>query len=276
MRVVKATKEDLDRAVDLAYSMQSNVETRCRNLLIDATKEAFYSKFNTYLEREEHDILLVEEEGKLVGLTPMYWMTDDQYVSYDQGPYGYDYQAVSDCLYDYIVEHYKGYKFYTNTAQEHVKSIEFFESKGFDKIEEAVLMKLEDFKSDHTNPLIEKLNEKNASTLYEWIEKNIDEDTYWNSTRIRENLDRFIILGYFDQGLKGHIIGRGSSQYTEVIAFTGDDDVKEALFKSFITASYENNVTSIDLYTEEDDEAALGKKYGFEMYDNNVCFLKHL
>ena len=276
MKVVKAKINDIDRAVDLAFSMQGNIVTRCRSLLLDASREQIYEIFMRYIERDEHEVLLVEKDGKLEGLTPIYWMEEDLYVSYAQGPYGYDYEAVANCLYDYVAENFKGYKFYVNTASEHTESIKFYENKDFQKIEEAVMLKLENFSSDYSNEFVQELNENNSRNLYDWIERHIDEDTYWNSKRISENLDRFIILGYFEKGIKGHIIGRGSVNYSEIIAFSGDEIIKEELFKSFISKAYKRNVKLIDLYTEDDYEESLGTKYGFKLYDNNNCFLQYL
>lgn len=276
MKVLKAKINDIDRAVDLAFSMQCKIETRCRYLSLDASREQIYEMFMSYIERNEHEVLLVEKDGKLEGLTPIYWMEEDLYVSYAQGPYGYDYEAVANCLYDYVSENFKGYKFYVNTASEHTKSINFYENKDFQKIEEALMLKLEDFSSDYSNEFVQELDENNSRDLYDWIEKHIEEDAYWNSKRLSENLNRFIILGYFEKGLKGHIIGRGSTNYTEIIAFSGDEIIKEELFKSFISKAYKRNVKFIDLYTEDDYEVSLGTKYGFKLYDNNNCFLKYL
>lgn len=276
MKVVKAKINDINRAVDLAFSMQGKIETRCRNLSLDASREQIYEMFMSYIERDQHEVLLVEKDGKLEGVTPIYWMEEDLYVSYAQGPYGYDYEAVANCLYDYVAENFKGYKFYVNTASEHTESINFYENKEFQKIEEALMLKLEDFSSDYSNEFVQELDENNSRDLYDWVEKHIDEDTYWNSKRLSENLNRFIILGYFEKGLKGHIIGRGSTNYTEIIAFTGDEKIKEELFKSFISKAYKRNIKFIDLYTEDDYEVSLGTKYGFKLYDNNNCFLKYL
>ncbi len=276
MKVIKATKDAINRAVDLAFSLQGSVETRCRPLLVDATRKEIYELFLRYIEREEQDLLLVEKDGKLMGVTPIYWIAKDLYVSFSQGPYGYDYEAVANALYEYVAENFKGYKFYVNTAREHTKSIRFYESKGFEKIEDAVMLKLENFNSDYSNEFVQELNEINKKDMYEWIEKDIDENTYWTSTRINENLERFIILGYFDKELKGHIIGRGSVNYTEIIGFSGDEAIKEKLLKAFISTAYKKNVKKIDLYTEDNDEESLGIENGFQLYDNNYCFLKCL
>lgn len=276
MKIKKAKINDLDRAIDLAFSMQANIESRCRPLLADATREQISKTFMSYIDRDEHELLLVEKDGQLIGLTPLYWMKEDLYVTFYQGPYGYDYEAVANCLYDYVAENFKGYKFYVNTATEHTQSIKFYESKGFQKLEKAVMLKLENFSSDYSNDFVQELNDSNCNALYDWIEKHVDEDTYWNAKRISENLERFIILGYFENGIKGHIIGRCSVAYTEIIAFSGDEAIKEELLKSFISKAYKSNVTFIDLYTEDDYEVALGTQFGFKLYDNNNCFIQCL
>ncbi len=68
MKVIKATKDAINRAVDLAFSLQGSVETRCRPLLVDATRKEIYELFLRYIEREEQDLLLIEKDGKLMGL----------------------------------------------------------------------------------------------------------------------------------------------------------------------------------------------------------------
>lgn len=137
--------------------MQGNIATRCRSLLLDASRVQIYEMFMSYIERDEHEVLLVEKDGKLEGLTPIYWIEEDLYVSYAQGPYGYDYEVVANCLYDYVAENFKGYKFYVNTASEHTESIKFYENKDFQKIEEAVMLKLENFSSDYSNEFAQKI-----------------------------------------------------------------------------------------------------------------------
>lgn len=276
MEVRKGTMDDINMAVDLAFSMQGDILNRCRPLLLGASKKEIHKRFKNYIEGEEKELLIVEKNGKLQGLTPIYWIEKDAYVSYEQGPYGFDYEAVADYLFDYVKDNFKGYKFYVNTSKEHIKSNLFYEKKGFEKIEEAKMLKLENYTSDYSNEYVQELNENNSEELYSWINRNIDEDTYWNSKRISENLNRFIILGYFNQGIKGHIIGRGSADYTEIIAFTGDEITKEELFKTFISIAHKRGVKLIDLYTEEKYEILLGNKYGFKLYDDNNCFLKYL
>lgn len=276
MAVVKAEIKDLDRAVELAYSLQSHKETRCRPLLMDASKAVLRSTFEKYIRQDEHELLLVESDGQLIGLTPIYWMEEDLYVSYSQGPYGLEYMTVANELYDYVQEHFGGYHFYVNTAREHEQSIEFYEAKSFDKIEEAVLLKLEVSKSEYDSEWVQEIDSENKETILKWVDGHIDEDTYWNGQRISENLEGFIILGYFNKGLKGHIVGRGSKKYTEIIALSGEDEVKEALMKAFAMASYQKKVEFIDLYTEDPFEIELGEKNGFVLYDTNNCYLKYL
>ncbi|MCH4890935.1 hypothetical protein EZV73_25365 [Acidaminobacter sp. JC074] len=275
MNVVKATIEDLDKAVDLAYDMQRHVNTRCRPLLADVSRHDLYERFKRYIRSDEHDILLVEKGGKLEGFSPVNVIEEDFYIAYTQGPYGYDYDAVSECLYNYLKENYPGYKLYVNTAKEHRLSIDFYENKGFRLEEEAQMLKLETCPYSYSDDHIEEINTCNRNLIFDWIEKHVDEDTYWNSNRISDNLERFIILGYFNEGIRGHIIGRGSNDYTEVIAFSGNPKVKEELLKVFISKAYEKNVNLIDLYSEDEFEASLGIKYGFDLYDNNLCYIKY-
>ena len=276
MEVIKAKIGDIDRAVEFAYNLQGKISKRCRPLLIDASREDFNKIFTIYIERKEHDVLLVEDNGNLIGLSPIYWMEEDSYVSFSQGPYGDDFDLVANALYQYVFDNYKGYKFYVNTASEHKMACNFYESKSFEKLDEASMLKLENYRSNYISEFVYELNSDNEDEFYNWISTKVDDNTYWNAERIRSNLDNFIILGYFDKEIKGHIIGRGSVDNTEIIAFSGCNVVKEELLKTFVSKAYSNGVSSIDIYADKKTDAIIGIKCGFKVYDNNICYLKNL
>ena len=233
--------------------------------------------FEEYIEREEHDLLLVvDDENEIVGVTPYYWIEKDNYVSYYQGPYGIDYEKTSSLFLDYIETNYVGYKFYINTAKEHINSRNFFSNNGFIQIEYASLMDLYKFDDLNFANEIYLLDNSNANKFYDYIDGDVSEDTYWNSKRISENLEKFIILGYFNKDIKGHVIGRKGKENIEIIGFTGTHIIKDELFKALISRVSKTNLGSLTLYTEDEYEVKLACKYKFTFTDNNVCFIKYL
>ncbi len=277
MNVIKASINDLKEAVDFSYKLQLIESTRCRPLLVGCEQDELYKLFLSYIEREMHDLLLLKEDNILIGVTPIYWMVDDKYVSYSQGPYCSDYDKVSKVFLKYVEENYKGYKFYINTAKEHLESIEFFKCNNFIQLEDAKLMKLEHFNIREFSSKVQLLSNENMSILYSWIDKVIGEDTYWNTERISMHLERFIILGYINSNIEGHIIGRkGGTSSIEIIGFTGSSIVREDLLKAFINHVSDQGLSRIELYTEEENDILLGDQYGFITYDSNVCFIKNL
>lgn len=277
MKVIKASIDDIQEAVDFAYPYQVKIITRCRPLSINCKRDELETLFESYVAREMHDLLILKKDEKIVGVTPVYWMADDRYVSYSQGPYCLEYEEGSLAFLKYIVESFKGYKFYINTAKEHKLSNNFFMSNQFDKLEDAKLLELEQFCKYNQSLHTKLLNEKNSDALYHSIDNSIDEDTYWNSSRIKTALDNFIIIGYFDTDIKGFIIGRkGKNKSIEVINFNGDEFAKEELLKAFINQVQKDKLSRIELYTEEGFEIDLGKNYYFKEYDSNICYIKHL
>lgn len=97
------------------------------------------------------------------------------------------------------------------------------------------------------------------------------------TNRISMNLERFIILGYIDSNIEGHIIGKkGGINSIEIIGFTGSSIVREELLKAFINQVYVEGLSRIELYTEEENVVLLGDQYGFITYDSNVCFIQSL
>ncbi len=276
MRIFMATMKELDSAVDFAFTLQMNPETRCRPLLVDCKHSELYNQFKKHIEREQHDLILVYEDKVLIGVTPYYWMTADKYVTYYQGVYARDYYRVADFIMRYIEENFSGYKFYVNTARENLNQVQFYEENNFVKLEDATMLNLIPFAIDTSNFKVQKLNESNKESLYTSIDKLVDDDTYWNVDRLSRDLGRFIILGIFNPSIQGHIIGRKGGDSIEVISLLGNFEIKEKLIKSLVNESYIHGIKIVDLYTEESEEVEIGISLGFKVYDNNICYIKYL
>lgn len=276
MNVSIATLNDLEEAVALTYVLHQNIETRCKSRPLNTSKEDIKELFLSYIERVAHDVLLMIEDNTIIGVAPIYWLEEDLYVSYVQGPYGVKYEEIHQGFDAYIKDNFKGYKLYANTPNEHKASLVYYEKNDYEFLEKALLLHLTNFNSAYINPCIQELHEENATSFYSWIDKYTDEDTYWNASRISKKREHFIILGYFDQGIKGHIIGRGSKNYTEIMIMSGSESIKEELLKTFITKAHQNHVTYIDLFTDNESEIIIGQNHGFKIYDSCQTFLKQL
>ncbi len=276
MKLIIGTTQDLAKAVDFALPLQHEKTTRCRPLLTSRNREKLYELFFKYIERDEHALLLIKDKDSIKGVCPIYWMEEDKYVSYSQGPYGVEYHTVSKMFLEYVTEHFKGYSFYINTSPDHIDSMRFFQKHRFTQVENASLMKLNDFGSGKHFPETALLIDNNADEFYSLLNQNIDEDTYWNPERISANLNRFIILTHKTESLDGYIIGRIGGDSIEIIGYEGIDEVKRVLLQSFIFKVKKTKLKQIDLYTELESEINIGSEFNFEIYDQNICFIKHI
>ncbi len=270
------TLKDLDEAVDLAIKLQRNEATRCRSLLIDCSRKDLFDYFKRYIERDNEDLLIIKDDGRIVAVTPYYWMDEDNYVSYSQGPYALDFEVAIKKFNDYIESKFKGYKLHANVAPEHKMAVTFYKENGFEIAETAKLIKLEDVKDCRLETNIVALDDSNKEEVLSYIDKVTTSDVYWNAKRLSQKLDKFVILVSKDKEITGHIIGRGSYKYTEMIALTGTDEDKKRLIKSFIGACYRNKISKIDIYAETELEEKLALDHGFSIYDQTICLVKYL
>ncbi|MCK8058162.1 GNAT family N-acetyltransferase [Fusibacter sp. A2] len=277
--IKKCTINELDEAVEFAFSKNQWVEERCRPFLVNEPVENIYADFKKYVETEFYDVLLQYDKDKLVGVTAIFWLVEDNYVSINRGIFAAkDYSVVAKRYLDYIQSNFKGYKYYINTAKEHQKSIDFYHAQGFELLEDAVLYKLDDFSGVSLISGMEELNTSNQDEIYTYLEPGITEDTYWNIERLKQQPEMFIIIGFFFDGLKGVIQARKYKNISvEIVGLEAEEtQVKKDLMNALAKTCKDRGFKLIQLYTERQEEVQLGKELGYTYFDSNVCFLKKL
>jgi len=279
MSIVRCTMNELEEASKFAYEKNQNIEYRCRPFLLNEPLESIKEAYKRHIETDFFDVLLQYDSDKLVGVTGVYWLVEDSYISITRGLFAEkDYSIVANRFLDYFKANYKGYKFYINTAKEHKKSIAFYSENGFELLEDAVLYNLHDLSNGSISDGIELLNSKNQDEIYSDLARFMTEDTYWNVERLKSCPDKFIIMGYFQDGIKGTILAQiYRDNSIEICGLEAlNVNIKKILLNALAKVADEKNVPKIMLYTEEDDDVKLGVELGYQYYDSNVCFLKTL
>ena len=279
MNIKLCTNEQIIDAAKFAFERNAIEEYRCRPFLLNESYENIEKSYREYVDKEFQDILLQYENEELVGVTGIYWIKEDNYLSIIRGIFAEGiFSIVARNFIEYLESEYCGYKLYINTAKEHKKSIEFFTKSGFELLEDAQLYNLYDFEDCKYDESVTDLNQSNKSQIFDYLNTIITDDTYWNVERVSDNLDKFIVLGYYKDGIKGALYAQiYKDKSVEIFGMVAEDyKSKKSLIKSLGYRCKEMKAKKLILYSENIEEIEVAIDLGFKYYDSNVCFVKVL
>lgn len=191
------TKDEFEKYIDFAYGLaedltKSGYPTYCDGI---KTKAMFADRAMKAFERETEQMLLFEQEGEVQGVIHFYWIPEDCYVQTNcfniNKATG---QALSEFL-AYAGERFKGYDLFMGFPAENTEAVRFLAAHGFECIE-----------NDYNNTAWpDRLGEIPVSSSliridrenydrFRKIHNQIEEEMYWNSDRILDDLDNWTIL----------------------------------------------------------------------------------
>lgn len=155
------TKTEFDLYADFAYELATNIEKSAYPTYCDGlkTKEMFMERLSKAFERDTEEVLLFEIDGKIEGLIHYQWLPKDNYVA--------------TC----------GFNINTATGQALSEFIAYVRAKckGYDL-----------YLGFPADKKLTRINKDNYH-LFKILHDQIEGDMYWNSERIFEDLDHWVI-----------------------------------------------------------------------------------
>lgn len=283
--LAECTKNDFENYMDLAYELALDPSKSGYPTYSDGikTKAMFAERLLKAFEREDEQMLLFMHEGSVRGLIHYYWIPEDRYLQTNAFCISEaTEQALSEFL-AFVGERFRGYDAYLGFPAENQKAVEYLSGRGFECIEDDFNNTAFLDKCDHAPEVggmigIDKENFDRFRILHE----QIDGDMYWNSDRIFENLDEWIVLVKESDGKP-----RGAVYYTDAgdgwFEIFGIDIDRERydpeLFKDLLNAAIADarrrgGKTMTFFCEKEYEEAAL--ECGFVCVGNYRCFKARL
>lgn len=191
------TRDEFEKYIDFAYGLstdltKSGYPTYCDGI---KTKAMFTDRLMKAFERETEQILLFEHEGEVRGVIHFFRIPEDRYIQTNCFNIGEAAgQALSEFL-AYAAEHFEGYDLFMGFPAENTEAVQFLAGHGFECIE-----------NDYNNTAYpDRLGEIPVSSClirigrenydsFRKIHNRIEEDMYWNSERILDDLDNWTIF----------------------------------------------------------------------------------
>lgn len=279
------TKNEFDKYTDFIYELamdltKSGYPTYCDGI---KTKVKFVERSLKAFERDTEHMLLFECEGEVQGMIHYFWIPEDHYLQ----TIGFNIskaieQAISEFL-AYVGERFKGYDVLLRFPAENHSAVNFLAGQGFECIENdynntAFLDKFDKTRENSDLIRIEKGNYEKFEALHNQTEG------YWNSERILEALDNWIILVKEKDGEShGAVYYRATALVDGWFEIYGIDMNQEAynpeLFKELLNAALldakRRNGRFMTFFCDEEYEKA-AIECGFKCVGYNLCYKTHL
>lgn len=275
--ITRCSIEELDYAARFAYERNGVDHLRCRPFEQNESFESIRASFEKYVQSNHGDVLLQVHSNSLVGVTCVEWIEKDKYLALTHGVF---FAGQCSRVLDNYLEHLKlefpNYHLYANVINEHNQLIEYYKNNGFNMLEDAVLYELSEFSGSVYSSKVERLNNENSEAIYTKLSCMMTEDTYWNIERLSSNLDKFIILGYYDEIMQGALYAQiYKNNMVEVFGIVADNEtVIRALLDSLAFCCESINALKLILYTDNRNEIQESINLGFSYLGSNKCFVK--
>lgn len=279
------TKTEFDLYVDFAYELATNIEKSAYPTYCDGlkTKEMFMERLSKAFERDTEEVLLFEIDGKIEGLIHYQWLPKDNYVatcSFNINTATG--QALSEFI-AYVREKCKGYDLYLGFPADNKVAIQYFEKQAFECIEDDYnnIAFMDKISVPSADKKLTRINKDNYH-LFKILHDQIEGDMYWNSERIFEDLDHWVI--YVEQNNdspQGAIYYMDETDgWLEIFGVDMDGGViHQDIFRDLLIAALSDAKNKggrvMTFFCDEDGEQT-ALECGFTCVGRYLCYKLHL
>ena len=277
--LVKATREDIARYMDFAYSLAMDQTRSGYPLWSDgvSTKAQFVDRVWKSYESADRDLLLFVADGTVEGWIQFFYWAEDRYLQTNGFLIRRDTeQALTEFL-EYAHAHFAGYDLYLGFPRRNTDAISALQKRDCRLIQEAYhdiyIFDGSDIQAE-TDGIV-RVTESNFSEFRKLHQT--DPETYWNSERIFQALHEWsIYLLYRENTVAGYVCARNG----DIVSLGYRDNVfDKSAYKALVTvilrdvqaAGYKHLIFFND---EESQSAAL--ELGFSCVSEYVLYIKRV
>ena len=283
--LLECSKKDFEEYMDFVFELALDLSKSGYPTYRDGikTKPMFIERLLKAFEREDEQMLLFVHGGTVQGLIHYYWIADDCYLQTNAFCINEaTEQALAEFL-SFVGERFKGYDVFMGFPAENQRAVNYLSEHGFECIEDdfnntAFLDKCNNTPESREIIRIDKEN----YGLFRILHSQIEGDMYWNSDRIYEGLDNWIILvkesGGKPQGAVYYM--NADDGWYEIFGIDIDcEKYDPTLFKELLNAAIADirrrGGRFMTFFCEKEyEEAAI--ECGFICIGNYLCYKAHL
>ena len=283
--LLECSKKELEEYIDFAYELALDLTRSAYPTYRDGikTKAMFVERLRKAFEREDEQMLLFVRDGAVQGLIHYFWIPNDRYLQtiafcINEATE----QALSEFL-SFVGERFKGYDAFLGFPAENQKAVKYLSGRGFECIEDDYNLTAFLDKCHHApvNREIVPIEKENYE-LFRILHRQNEGDMYWNSDRIYENLDHWVILVKERDG-----VPQGAVYYTnaddgwyEIVGIDIDHEKYDPeLFKELLNAAiadaWRRGGRVMTFFCDKEYKET-AQECGFVCVGNYLCYKIHL
>ena len=275
--LVKATKEDIERYMDFAYSLAMDQTKSGYPLWSDgvSTKEEFVDRVWRSYEREDRDILLFLVDGAVEGWIQFFYIQEDRYLQTNGFLINsHTEQALTEFL-EYAHARFPGYDLYFGFPKRNTDAISALQKRNCRLIQEAYhdiyVFDSSDIQAEADG--IVRVTESNFSEFSKIYQ--VDSETYWSAERIFRTLNEWLIyLLYWENIAVGYICVRNG----DIVSLGyGDNTFDKSAYRSLVTVILRDlqaaGYKKLIFFNDDEESQSAALELGFSCVSEYVLYL---
>lgn len=195
----RITRSTWEKYVDYAYELALLPAKTSYPVYYDGikTKEDFVRRTEKAFSIEGEEILLYMEEEKICGWIHYYYLKEDNYLSTVSMAFSCHMEQGLEEFLAYVSSKYPGCEIWLGFPEENRQALSCLADRGFRREEESYndVLSLDSYRAREDADGIVQVTEENFP-LFAEIHSQFDSGMYWNSERLRQSLDQWMIFLY--------------------------------------------------------------------------------
>lgn len=280
--LIKPTREEGEAFIGFAYELALDPARSGYPTYTDGikTKEDFIDLCRRGLTRDDRQVLLYLEEGVVSGWIQFTHLKEDAYLQTDIFNIAGDIRQALTEFASYCQEHYHGYTLYFGFPADNKEAVSYLAECGWTCVEQSFndVLFFDRYQTQPVDSGILKVDRKNFADFRK-LHEPIEEDMYWNSDRLWEDLEHWeIFLYYRDQRPAGAIYYTDEDVLVEIFGVDfADNRFDEDVFRRLLTKALNDCKESGKKYMvffNDKESQSITLDMGFHCVGEYVLFVK--
>jgi len=224
--LVPLKEKDFNRYINFAYDLSLDPARSGYPAYFDGikTKEDFIERAREAFSRPGDEILIYYVDGGAVGWIHYGCLGDDRHLFLYACCVRQNAAKALTELSEYLSARYPRCKWIMCFSTENKESVAWMEEAGFARLEDSCqyVLSFDHYVPGVEDPGVERITKVNFEK-FRRVHEKVDRDMYWNTLRVRRDLDKWDLFVAEDDGVAGEVMALRADDFYEIYALVSED-----------------------------------------------------